>query len=164
MGLDFYRKLLCLCSALLSAGSLAGSGYLTRVGPKPLRFEAVVPRLDPAKALPPLTMEEPEPVPAQSITPEFGPQPPPASPLPTVDEFWAMPPPDEPPSTEGNAATPATPATPAPAGPKMVSPDELLQFFAPVKRREGIISVPVEFTPPAPRPASGGSRATYIVK
>jgi hypothetical protein len=149
-GCDFVVRILkgLLALAALAgctAGTLGGEEYLKKVGPKPLRFALVKPALDPAKALPPLIMNESASTNASPAAEFAGPE---WEGLPGVDEELI-----------GSEPQPA-PAEAGPVPARQVTPEALLQFFTPGRPRGTVITSPVDFAPPAAGQKS--SSATYI--
>ncbi len=147
-GSAFYQFIGLLTSVWFSTSALAGSGYLARVGPKPLRFEEAAPRRDAPQVMAAPTMNEHS-MTNHLATEEFGPQPlqPPVGPETMRKDELVMGPPE----------APMAPTTPMQ---KPITTDTMLQFFNPGKHRDTFISVPVEFTPPAPAQTKS-STATY---
>lgn len=140
-----------VATAAVWLGPTPAIGYLARVGPAPLRFQAPPKAPEEIVPLPPLAMKDPDPEPPQM----FGPPPPP------VD--W------EAPSEETIHAQPqvvvAPQVVPVPIDPAAtLTPQMFLQFFNEHRGTNGdfSISVPYQFSPPPvmtiPPPPS---RATY---
>jgi hypothetical protein len=144
----FYKHLAFLGGVLLSTATLTGDEYLKWVGPKPLRFAEMVPRRNPAEVLPALRMND-EPILISLATEEFGPQPAPPTAPGSIDETSLGAEPVEMPAVDS-----------APAASRHSTPDVLLQYFVPTHRKGGVISTPVDFTPPSSG-AGRSSTATY---
>lgn len=145
---NFFRILAVPSVGLLCAASLAGNGYLVRVGPKPLRF-AAAPHRNPNIMLPPLKMDD-TPTNNPAMLEPFGPQP--------------LTPPDSPDVTEpvlGPELPPAANLIPAPEPAAPVAADALLDIFTPGRHKAGILTTPVDFTPPRTG-STPSSTATYI--
>lgn len=154
---------------VVCTGTLADSRdkYLAAAGPTPVRFQWDVPRLDPAKALPPLQMSD---VVAASSAPGapaevFGPELP-TSPAPEPDQLVVSDE-DEP---EQNLAPvtnvepifePNIEPVPKQNGASGISPQMLLRYFGRNGTNEVLVPYSVDFTPPV-RPSGSGSSAVYI--
>jgi hypothetical protein len=123
------------------------AGYLARIGPAPLRFQAPSRAQEALVALPPLAMSDPPPAP---------------------EEIYGPPPPMEGVVTEAvvEPAPVATPVFQAPQEGATLSPQMLIQFF----NRDGTnqdftVVAPYQFNPPpATTIPAPPSRATYTKK
>lgn len=169
------RNGLCwLASAWFAGTVLAGSpGYLTRLGPAPLRFQPVL-AMSTKVVMPPLEMSTPLPVdPGDTNNPTAAAAKPPATN--TVSGVTA--------ANNAAANTNSTAAIIAassggtnttaiivsldpPAPPAAVPPtaDKLVHFFTPVPlgtNGPNVVLPGVIFSPPVPATAPGVSRATY---
>jgi hypothetical protein len=137
-----------VAAAAVWLGPKPAIGYLTRVGPAPLRFQAPPPPADQMVPLPPLAMKDPEPEPEF-----FGPLTPEDWKPPVVEAVQAPPP---------MVVAPQLAATDPAAG---FSPQMLIQFFNGRKgtNQDYNIVVPYQFNPPpATTIPAPPSRATYI--
>jgi hypothetical protein len=144
----FTSRFLALAGVLaLSSVTLAEGGYLARVGPKPLRFSEPAQRRDPEKVLPALIMNDEASTNAVVFTEEFGPQPPAQTAAGGIDEELI----GEPTEAAGQQQEQVEPPPP-----RSVTPDALLQFFTPVKRKDSTVGMPIDFTPPS----QGGTRSS----
>jgi hypothetical protein len=164
-----------MACAWLSGQVLAGSpGYLTRIGPAPLRFQPVLAAVS-GVTLPPLPMNDlPPPAERAPATNSLALSAPaaPAKSMGTTTNNPAIAPP----------ATPAAPAlVPAPASatntapaavlvpldatsPPAPTPDKLVHFFTPVPLGTNgtkVVVPSVIFSPPVPANAAPASQATY---
>ena len=141
--------------ALTCTGTVAGDGYLPKVGPTALRFQARSAVADVTAVLPPLQMEDVKPVEQDSDAEFIGPQLP-EDPGPQerdmveIESFPGTALEPAPPDVQGQPETQQVPLT----------PQVFMRFFNQSGRRETVVEAPVEFTPPTPR----SSRATYLVK
>lgn len=131
----------------LTSGVWAGGGYLSKLGPSPLRFQQLPPRADIATALPPLQMSDKPTTPEASGT----------TPAPVEDYGPELPPITIEPQPEPEVNATAVPE-PQPVEEEPISPQMLLRYFNNGGNKEAIIQAPMEFTPPAP---TRGSSATY---
>src|SRR5688500_1679176 len=163
--LNFNLARLIAGAIVVCTGAVANNwdGYLAAAGPTPIRLQWEVPRLDPAKALPPLQMSDamatgggPEAT-AEVLGPER-----PASPVPEPEQLVA--------NGENEPAQNVTPITriepnlePAPKQNEAseILPQMLLRYFGRNGTNEVLVPYSVDFTPPVRSPGSGSS-ATYI--
>lgn len=158
---------------VLAAGLACGTitaedkgNYLAVSGPKPLRFQAVLPQYDPASVLPPLDMGDRTDLRSgTNVTDSVKAS---ASP---VNEISQLPP--EPPAESQSIIPdlPAQPAQPASFDPvnlpepkpatSQLTPQMLLRYFPGDGNKEVLVPAGVDFTPPAPATPPGRSSATY---
>jgi hypothetical protein len=148
VGKAFYKSFRLAGSLLFVSTILAGDGYMSVVGPKPLRFAIPAQRLDPEKVLPPLKMEDEQPIESSTASEASAPR----------GSSGA--------EENGSIVIESSPASSEPlilGAQKVLTPEHLVQYFTPGRRNETVISTQVEFTPPAPA-SSRSSTATYISK
>jgi hypothetical protein len=136
----------CLGLTALAAISFGAKpvGYLARIGPAPLRFQAPAKGLDVTVALPPLVMCDPPPEKHEVTTIE-----------PVTVE------------TPDPAPKPIVVASPAPRVEPEFTPQMLLQFFHHNgTNNEPNVVMPFQFIPPAAEPVipAPPSKATYTKK
>lgn len=159
----YFLGALALSTAVIASNR---DKYLAAVGPTPLRFQQVVPRLDPAKALPPLQMSDAALVVrasdnATNAAPEtFSPQ---VQIEPQVYVSGSEASNDS--SAEAlfqplHPATHAGPTQPQNAA-NLISPQVLLRYFSRNGTNEVLVPYSVDFTPPVPT-TGGSSSAIYI--
>jgi hypothetical protein len=138
-----------VAAAAVWMGPRPAIGYLTRVGPAPLRFHAPPKAPEEMMPLPPLAMKDPEPEPEV-----YGP-PPPAD--------WTPPPT---PVVQAQAQPTVVAPQMAPTDPTAgLTPQMLIQFFNDRKgsNQDYNVVVPYQFNPPpATSIPAPPSRATYI--
>ncbi len=133
----------CTAVAVMWMGAKPG-GYLGKVGPAPLRFQAPSRGQDALVALPPLAMSDPPPEP---------------------EEYYGPPlPPDGMIVTEASSE-PAPEPVAVPVDPMAnLSPQMLIQFFSGTNQDYTVVA-PYQFSPPpAPNIPPPPSKATYSTK
>lgn len=138
---DLSMKIMsCIGLTALTAMSFGGNpnGYLTRVGPAPLRFQAPPKGPEVTVALPPLAMSDP-PAPAHEVT---------------TNETVIV---------EAPKQAPTPPPQPVAVAEPAFTPQMLLQFFnRSGTNQEPSVIVPYQFTPPStPVIPAPPSKATY---
>ena len=163
---SFFKIKAAVLYLLMGIGAFATDRdmYLAAAGPTPLRFQWDLPRLDPARLLPPLQMSDnvaatntPAGLTAQSA-PEI------RKPV-SIDEAQIVGTPNDG-NVEMTSIEPVSPTADAQTQqnpPNQISPQMLLRYFGRNGTNEVLVPYSVDFTPPVPR-RTGDSSAVYISK